>query len=288
MRATVSPNALRALLSCRGCVAASCTALVLLVMYALVPPWGPSTPVRAVWAEAPAHMDAPRNCSYEPGYRNTLNGIADTLRIKADDVMATMVHRRFRNLVPRHPKHKHVDEYTDGAGFQVYNLLCYLSQRMKRGSLVVDVGGEGRGMAGMAMGCSPYVPVFSFDLVDTHDLLSRHHWKSSHSFKQALPTVFFVRGSVLDPHSARILLAASVVHVDAEHRPDTVPFERSLFAFLRANCFGGLVVLSDINANDEMRRWWDSIDLKKHDATVLGTRSGTGIVDFSGFLDLVL
>jgi hypothetical protein len=161
--------------------------------------------------------------------------------------------------------------------------LCYLATVVPTGSLVVDVGCE-LGMTALAMGCNKHVPVFAYNPVDAHANLLRHSHMSAFRMRQRVPNVFFTHGDVLAPRNARVLLSAAIIFLDARHLPYTEPFERAFFDFLIENCYAGLLVVNDIRINDEMRRWWSSIPLKKYDVTRLGRPSGTGIVDFSGVL----
>lgn len=52
--------------------------------------------------------------------------------------------------------------------------------------------------------------------------------------------------------------------------------------------FQGLLLLDDINLNDDMKKFWNSITLPKIDVTDFGHWSGTGIVLFGDLYEIIL
>ena len=57
--------------------------------------------------------------------------------------------------------------------------------------------------------------------------------------------------------------------------------EKLFFSRLKASNFDGYVLFDDILLNDEMKKFWASIDMTKYDLTHIGHWSGSGLVDFT-------
>jgi len=65
--------------------------------------------------------------------------------------------------------------------------------------------------------------------------------------------------------------------------------ETKCFEYLIENNWKGVILLDDIGPRwAAMNAWWNSITLPKWDVTKYGHESGTGIVDFSGKLEVEL
>ena len=87
----------------------------------------------------------------------------------------------------------------------------------------------------------------------------------------------------------RNYLGSTFVLLDATRVPYTQPFEIELFKRMVDVGFGGTVLVTGIDFNLEMKRWWKQLQLDASrlgyttsDITRVGQWSGTGLVDFSG------
>ena len=81
--------------------------------------------------------------------------------------------------------------------------------------------------------------------------------------------------------------------LDTFHQPDTSPFEREFFQRLLDIEFKGILGLDDIHLNSEMKQWWKEVQdgavdggYATYDITEVGHATGTGLVDFSGKVEL--
>ena len=65
--------------------------------------------------------------------------------------------------------------------------------------------------------------------------------------------------------------------------------EQRIVDALRENGYRGIVLCDDIHLNDDMRRWWSGIGLKKLDVTRYGHWSGSGIIVFDeSWIDVIV
>lgn len=241
---------------------------------------------KGLYATPPTHVDENRTCDYQPGYHNAYNGFASEYVVYAHEVRRHRFHhvRRLITLIPRLQNRTYMAKYQAEAGDEHYGLLCYLSKTQRVGSLVVDVGSGPYGLSSLAMGCNEHVPVFAYDVISTLKSLSEKHYESSWSIQERLRHIYLVHGDAMSPRNARIVLAASVILLDTHHEPVRLPFEYAFYDFLLRNCYSGLLVVDGIHLNADMEAFWNSIRLKKFDVTLMGRPTGTGIVDFSGWL----
>jgi hypothetical protein len=167
-----------------------------------------------------------------------------------------------------------------------YNLLCFIALQIQVGGVTAEVGAA-VGLSGLALACNPRVPMLSYDIVDGRAFPMAELNLTSPVLQAAQPNAFYVVGNAIDPSNLRKLLAADVILLDTIHRPYTTPFEVGFFKLLEDNCYAGVVICDDIFEHEEMKRWWASIRLRKYDVTSIGHGSGTGIVDFSGRVEIV-
>jgi len=63
--------------------------------------------------------------------------------------------------------------------------------------------------------------------------------------------------------------------------------EKIFFNTLRKINYNGIIILDDINLNEGMAGFWESVTENKYDITKYGHMSGTGLVDFSGKHEVV-
>lgn len=73
------------------------------------------------------------------------------------------------------------------------------------------------------------------------------------------------------------LLSSPFIFVDVDHNG---PLEFEIYKYLSDNNYKGLTMWDDIHLNDEMRKFWNSVDREKRDITRYGHYSGTGLIFF--------
>jgi hypothetical protein len=89
----------------------------------------------------------------------------------------------------------------------------------------------------------------------------------------------------------QLLLNSDLFFLDAAHDGK---MEKDIYDFLVENNYRGILLLDDISLNKEMVLFWQQIKEKKYDITEVGHgivddlhRSGTGLVDFSGKVEVI-
>ena len=76
-----------------------------------------------------------------------------------------------------------------------------------------------------------------------------------------------------------------MIFIDAPH--DGM-YEKKCYEWLQKNNFTGIAVWDDIHLNAAMENFWQSITHTKIDVTRYGHVTGTGVVNFSNNLEIVL
>jgi len=161
-----------------------------------------------------------------------------------------------------------------GNGDNHHQLLSFLSHQLPKGSKVADLGTL-VGHSAVALASNPDVQVISIDLED-------YITEPRLSFK-SLPNVRFIQGnclSLIDEYIDSKLMLVDVAPHDGVQ-------EAQLFDALSKRNYKGVAVLDDIESFDGMKRFWNTIGLKKFNVTRYGHWSGTGIVVFDpSFIDV--
>lgn len=147
-----------------------------------------------------------------------------------------------------------------------YRLLAYLSTLFNNG-LIVELGTR-HGASAIALSHNPTNMVITYDIV---------RWTT----EVQKENVDFKIEDILTTDAAMMhLLKAKLIFIDID--PHNSHGERHLYQFLKRNNYKGLLVMDDIKNYEELRVFWESIDVKKYDLTDVGHFSGSGLVDFSG------
>lgn len=182
------------------------------------------------------------------------------MKIRIADVMATDLSA----LVDRVTEDWAVDFLTKPVGEQ-YKLCAYLA-RLFPGRLIVE-GGTAEGTSAIAF-ASAGNPVVTCDPVD------RRRW----DFEGL--SVDYRQCGINDPQIREASRSAAIVLLDADH---FAVEERRFYNWLKSIDWRGLLVIDDIcnpGSRHPMRRFWESIELPKHELTTWCHHSGTGLVDF--------
>ena len=171
------------------------------------------------------------------------------------------------------------------AGVEPYALLAHLAGQLME-STIIDLGTHFGVSAFVLASSHPSNTVLSFDVDDREAAIAQQNKMTREQLRAAAPNVRFKqRNALLD---LDVLRTSPLISLDTAHFPDSIPFERELVLALQGIGYRGVVVCDDIYLNEEMARWWRSVRVRKFDVTAIGHgKSGTGIIDFSGRLQVL-
>jgi hypothetical protein len=173
------------------------------------------------------------------------------------------------NLIPDENLRQYIREDNSGRlaewfyanpGTEYYTLLTALSHCFND-SVLFDVG-TFRGSSALALASNDKNRVITYDIQD----------QVSHEFPSN------VEKKIGDYKTDTELLSSPLIVFDCD--PHDGVLERELIDFLVENNYTGTVVFDDINLNDNMKQFWESVTQEKYDVTDRGHWSGTGVVFF--------
>ena len=148
------------------------------------------------------------------------------------------------------------------AGIEHYKLLAYMSS-LFADKTIYDIGTH-YGNSSVAMSYAKDTKIVSYDIIEMKRLKS-------------LPENVEYR--IGDFREDPEVLKSPFIFVDVD--PHDGIQEKDFHEFFLEKKYVGIVLWDDINANLEMKVWWDSIDetqVKKVDLSKLGHWSGTGMI----------
>jgi len=151
----------------------------------------------------------------------------------------------------------------EGAGVEHYKLLAYLASLFPD-QYVMDIGTH-FGNSSLALAMPGTINVISYDIADYRKL-------------KRLPKKVIYR--VGDFREDEHTLKCPFIFIDVD--PHDGIQEKAFHEFFLENNYKGMVFWDDINANDAMKEWWNSITTTKYDLTAIGHWSGTGMIDYAG------
>ena len=163
----------------------------------------------------------------------------------------------FKDELKRFPYLKSVSEH--------YRLLVYLTKQFDKIS-IIDAG-TSFGHSGLALAQNHNNTVFTYDIYERSGLPCFKGYDNikckcmdinleDSSFLKSIPIILLD----IDPH-------------------DGIQEKRFTDRLLEID-YRGYLICDDINLNDKMKRWWNSIDIEKYDVSEVGHFSGTGIINF--------
>ena len=166
------------------------------------------------------------------------------------------------------------------AGDEHYKLLGYISLNLNNAKIVELGTHNGTSSTALSINISNHVRTY-----DIRDM---------YSVREQPNNVTRVIGNIFDLNEQHHLLEADFIFLDTAHTGD---FEMQVYEYLRDNKYNGFIIFDDILWSDEMINFWDKIpnDIK-YDITSIGhgkglgprgNVSGTGLVDFSGNIELI-
>lgn len=162
---------------------------------------------------------------------------------------------------------KNAEYFVGVAGKEHYKLLAYLSCAIDE-KFYIDIGTY-YGFSAIALSSNSKSNVITYDVCD---------WipdEEKNTAKTRSNVVCKIMNCVNDMDN---ILQSNLVIIDID--PHDGYEELLILNALRKHKYTGLVLLSDIFLNDEMKAFWNSIPEQKHDVTRFGHWSGTGVVAF--------
>jgi hypothetical protein len=152
----------------------------------------------------------------------------------------------------------------------------------------------------LALGASHGTVVRTFDLPNSKERREAFRGRSEEDWQAAVLaagvhiTFENVNLATVPDEDFRVHTATWFLSLDTHHLPYTVPFEREFFKRLAESGYQGMLFLDDIHLNAEMKKWWaellenaSSMGYRCFDLTAVGHSTGSGLVDFSGKVELI-
>jgi hypothetical protein len=147
-----------------------------------------------------------------------------------------------------------------------YRLLAHISY-LYDNELIID--------AGTCQGHSCFaLSQNENNLVYTYDIESKDIKYITDNYKNVIKKILDI-----NLETDQILESAKIILLDIDPHSGTI--EKIFYDKLLKTNFNGFLICDDINLNDGMRNFWNSIDKEKYDISEIGHWSGTGVVNFS-------
>lgn len=153
--------------------------------------------------------------------------------------------------------------FLEKSGKEHYRLLTHISNSFEK-IHILDIGTL-KGCSALAFSSNEKNKVFSFNLHDELDL------------NQKPSNIEFIVDNVLKVEYKSLILSSSFIMLDTFHDGG---FENEFYEYLKTIEYKGHLLLDDIHLNNNMDKFWTSIDKPKNDITNIGHVSGTGVVYF--------
>lgn len=172
---------------------------------------------------------------------------------------------------PSFEPHLDQKEFLGAAGKEHYRLLSWLSTQFHHRT-IIDIGTHhGASAAALSRNISNHV--HSFDVVD----------KGLQSKK---PNCTYHQLNLWDAQTrqewAATILSSALIFLDIDPHKGVMEFE--FYEWLGEHQYKGILILDDIWHFDGMRTCWYNIHHEKIDLTPIGHWSGTGLVNFGGWI----
>lgn len=162
--------------------------------------------------------------------------------------------------------------FTLPSGQEHYRLVRYLASQID--SNVVEVGTHA-GSSAIAMSLDTKHTILTYDIVEM----------KGKNYDYIKNIIFRLTEYQNDSEYLEFILNSKMIFIDAPHNG---LFERELYAWLKEKQYKGMTVWDDIHLNEDMKSFWNDVDLPKLDITKYGHITGTGVIYFSNDTELVL
>jgi hypothetical protein len=157
------------------------------------------------------------------------------------------------------------------AGTEHYRLISYLASVLKDENdrvPMIDIGTY-TGLSALALATDPEQSVITYDIIDNIPDEATDSIKKRANIECKIMNCCDDMAAICD---------SKLIVLDVD--PHDGLQEPVIIDALVKNGFKGLLVLDDIHLNENMKRFYDSIELPTTDVSYYGHWSGTGIVNF--------
>lgn len=168
--------------------------------------------------------------------------------------------------------HCYHDYFVLESGKEHYRLLRYLSSKVN--SHIIEIGTH-CGSSAFAMSMDTRHDVITYDIIDIKN-----------NNRSTPKNVIYKMGEFMDDFENReLILSSKMIFIDAPHNGE---YESICYEWLKSNNYNGIVVWDDIHLNEDMKVFWENVTDKKIDVTKYGHITGTGIINLSNDMEIVL
>lgn len=157
------------------------------------------------------------------------------------------------------------------SGQEHYRLLRYLTSKID--SNIVEIGTHA-GSSAIAMSLDTDYTILTYDVVEM----------KGKNYDYIKNIIFRLTEYQKDSEYEDFILNSKMIFIDAPHNGF---FERELYAWLKDKNYKGLTIWDDIHLNEDMKSFWNDVDLPKLDITKYGHVTGTGAIYFSNDIELI-
>lgn len=157
---------------------------------------------------------------------------------------------------------------------QHYKLLFYLSSLFKD-ELILDLGTRD-GLSALTLSYNSNNQVISYDLLPMPEEMI--------NYTKQIDNCNFKQMNCLD-EDLEIYKKAKLIFLDLD--PHDGIQEQKFIQILESINYKGIVICDDIVWFPQMREWWDNLKQTKYDLTNWAHGSGTGLIDFSGDVEIL-
>lgn len=162
--------------------------------------------------------------------------------------------------------------FTLESGREHYRLLRYLSSKVN--SHVIEIGTH-CGSSAFAMSMDTNHDIITYDITDI----------KNGNLPSPKNVIYKISEFMDDDKNKELILSARMIFIDAPHNGD---YETACYEWFKENKYSGIVVWDDIHLNENMEIFWENVTHKKIDVTKYGHVTGTGIVNFSNDMEIIL
>jgi predicted O-methyltransferase YrrM len=167
---------------------------------------------------------------------------------------------------------KYGEYFVSEAGQEHYKLLAYMASKFE--TPVVDLGTL-FGSSAVALKSHTKAHVYTYDIMDHVQNVSPN---ATLSHKQ-MDGVILVLNDCNKDISSMLAMEPEMILLDID--PHDGVQEETFYNLLKEKSFKGILLCDDINLNDGMKQWWQSVTHDKYDLTKYGHWSGTGLINFN-------
>jgi hypothetical protein len=161
-------------------------------------------------------------------------------------------------------EHEFRNYYLSNPGQEHYKLLAYLSTQFDD-CILLDIGTY-KGCSSLALAYNTNNLVKSFDIRSGLRRISN-----------SPDNIEYIIDNVIDTKYLDLFKKCPLILLDTDHDG---PFEHEFYSYLKSINWVGTLIIDDINYNQPMKEFWNSITEEKYDISEVGHHSGTGLVIF--------